>query len=405
MRILQINVTANWGSTGHIAEEIGRVVQEKGWESYMAYGKNFISSTSNLLHVNTWRDYYIHIFRTRVFDQHGLGSIKATRKLIGEIEKIAPSIIHLHNIHGYYINYPILFAYLSKIETPVVWTLHDCWTFTGHCSYYSYVGCERWRTLCHDCPQPRAYPSSWLIDRSEQNFRDKLHAFTSVGNMNLVPVSGWLAGEIRHSFLKNYPMRVIHNGINTEIFKPKEISKSVLGFDEKFIILGVASVWSLRKGLADFIKLREMLSDEFMIVLIGLDKNQIKNLPAGIIGIRRTNSVQELAAYYSVSDVFLNPTWEDNFPTTNLEALSCGTPVITYKTGGSVEAVDDNTGFIVEQGDIVAVVNIVKQIKETGKQWWASACRERAVRLYDKRERYKEYLQLYENLLSPIIDY
>jgi putative colanic acid biosynthesis glycosyltransferase len=401
MRILQINVTANWGSTGHIAEEIGRVVQEKGWESYMAYGRNFVSSTSNLLHVNTWRDYYIHIFRTRVFDQHGLGSVKATRKLISEIEKIAPSIIHLHNIHGYYINYPILFAYLSKIDIPIVWTLHDCWTFTGHCSHYSYVGCERWRTLCHDCPQPRAYPSSWMIDRSEQNFRDKLHAFTSVGNMILVPVSEWLAGEIRYSFLKNYPMRVIHNGIDTEIFKPKEISKSDLGLDEKFTILGVASVWSLHKGLADFIKLREKLSNEYMIVLIGLDENQIKQLPAGIIGIRRTNSVQELAVYYSVSDVFLNPTWEDNFPTTNIEALSCGTPVITYRTGGSVEAVDDNTGFIVEQGDIVAVVNIVKQIKEKGKQWWASACRERVVRLYDKRERYEEYLQLYESLLSP----
>ena len=295
MRILQINVTANWGSTGHIAEEIGRVVQEKGWESYMAYGRNFVSSTSNLLHVNTWRDYYIHIFRTRVFDQHGLGSVKATRKLISEIEKIAPSIIHLHNIHGYYINYPILFAYLSKIDIPIVWTLHDCWTFTGHCSHYSYVGCERWRTLCHDCPQPRAYPSSWMIDRSEQNFRDKLHAFTSVGNMILVPVSEWLAGEIRYSFLKNYPMRGIHNGIDTEIFKPKEISKSDLGLDEKFTILGVASVWSLHKGLADFIKLREKLSNEYMIVLIGLDENQIKQLPAGIIGIRRTNSVQELA--------------------------------------------------------------------------------------------------------------
>lgn len=401
MRILQINVTANWGSTGHIAEEIGRIVQEKGWESYMAYGRNFVSSTSNLLHVNTWKDYYMHIFRTRVFDQHGLGSVKATRKLISEIEKIAPSIIHLHNIHGYYINYPILFAYLSKIDIPIVWTLHDCWTFTGHCSHYSYVGCERWRTLCHDCPQPRAYPSSWLIDRSERNFRDKLHAFTSVGNMILVPVSEWLAGEIRHSFFKNYPMRVIHNGIDTEIFKPKEISKSDLGLDEKFTILGVASVWSLHKGLVDFIRLREKLSNEYMIVLIGLDENQMKHLPAGIIGIRRTNSVQELAAYYSVSDVFLNPTWEDNFPTTNIEALSCGTPVITYRTGGSVEAVDDNTGFIVEQGDIVAVVKIVKQIKERGKQWWASACRERVVRLYDKRERYKEYLQLYESLLSP----
>lgn len=179
-----------------------------------------------------------------------------------------------------------------------------------------------------------------------------------------------------------------------------QASKLDLGLKEKFVILGVANVWSQRKGMRDFFSLREKLSDEYVIVLVGLDDKQIKHLPEGIVGIKRTNSVQELAAYYSASDVFLNPTWEDNFPTTNLEALSCGTPVITYRTGGSIEAVDSNTGFIVEQGDIVAVVNIVKQIKGTGKQWWASACRERAIRLYDKRETCKKYLQLYESLLS-----
>ena len=200
--------------------------------------------------------------------------------------------------------------------------------------------------------------------------------------------------------MKDYPVRVIHNGIDIGVFTPMQICKSDLGLEDKFMILGVASVWSPRKGLADFIKLRKSLSDDFCIVLIGLDEKQIKELPNGIIGIKRTNNIQELAGYYSVSDVFFNPTWEDNFPTTNLEALSCGTPVITYCTGGSVEAIDDNTGFIVEQGDITSVMNIVRLIKKSGKQLWSSACRGRAAKIYDKRERYAEYLQLYERLIN-----
>lgn len=400
MKLLQINSVLNWGSTGRIAEEIGQMVLDKGWDSYIAYGRQYNKSKSHTLKIGNDYAVYNHGLQTRLQDNHGLSSRKETQHFIKQIEIINPDVIHLHNIHGYYLNYSLLFDFLFKVNIPVVWTLHDCWPFTGHCSYYSYVECKRWRTLCHDCPQKRDYPSSWFIDRSEQNFRDKLRAFTSVKNMILVPVSEWLAGEVQQSFLGKYPIQVIHNGIDVTTFSPMQASKLDLGLKEKFVILGVANVWSQRKGMRDFFSLREKLSDEYVIVLVGLDDKQIKHLPEGIVGIKRTNSVQELAAYYSASDVFLNPTWEDNFPTTNLEALSCGTPVITYRTGGSIEAVDSNTGFIVEQGDIVAVVNIVKQIKGTGKQWWASACRERAIRLYDKRETCKKYLQLYESLLS-----
>lgn len=281
-----------------------------------------------------------------------------------------------------------------------MWTLHDCWSFTGHCSYYSYVGCNRWQTLCNDCPQKRSYPISWLLDRSEQNYRDKIQAFTSVKKLTLVPVSNWLAGEIKQSFLKDYPIKVIHNGIDTDTFVPRELNKVDLGLEDRFLILGIASVWSSRKGLADFIELRKFLPDDYSIVLIGLDEKQIRSLPKGIVGIKRTNSVGELAAYYSLSDVYFNPTWEDNFPTVNLEALACGTPVITYRTGGSVEAVDENTGFIVEQGDIISVTKIVQLIKEKGKGYWTSICRERATSLYDKRKRYLEYIHLYEKLVN-----
>lgn len=400
MKVLQINVTANWGSTGRIAEEIGEKIISKGGDSYVAYGRHANSSTSHLIRIGTNVDVYMHFVQTRLWDRHGLASVISTRKLIKNIIKIQPDIIHLHNIHGYYLNYLLLFDFLSKYNVPVVWTLHDCWLFTGHCAYYSFAECKRWRTLCYDCPQKEKYPSSLFLDRSKRNFQDKFYAFTSVKNLTLVPVSEWLASEVRQSFLKDYSVRVIHNGIDTDIFTPIQIRKVELGMNDKFVVLGVASVWSSRKGLADFIKLRKMLKDDCLIILIGLNKKQIGNLPKGVIGIERTNSIQELAKYYSVADVFLNPTWEDNFPTTNLEALACGTPVITYCTGGSIEAIDKNTGFIVEQGDLEDVVNKINIIKQSGKDSYVLNCRLRVVEFYDKRSRYDEYMQLYKDLLT-----
>lgn len=400
MKLFQINSTLNWGSTGRIAEEIGQTVMEQGWESYIAYGRYRNSSISNAIQIGDRWNICSHFLQSRLLDNHGLASRKATKNLITQIEKIRPDIIHLHNIHGYYLNYQVLFDFLAKFDIPIVWTLHDCWAFTGHCAYYSYKQCYRWRTLCCNCPQENAYPASWFMERSEQNFRDKLRSFTSLRNMTLVPVSEWLANDVKQSFLKNSSIQVIHNGIDVEIFKPQQVNKTDFRFGDKFVILGVASIWSSRKGLTDFVKLRNRLSDDYVIVLIGVDDKILKTLPKGVVGIRRTNSVQELAIYYSMADVFLNPTWEDNFPTTNLESLACGTPVITYRTGGSVEAVDDRTGFIVEQGDIDEIVNIIKQIKCVGKQQWAFTCRERAVRLYNKKERYAEYLHLYENLID-----
>ena len=268
--LLQLNVVANWGSTGHIVEEIGKLAKSHNFESYIAYGRDTNSkSLSKLIHIgNNW-DVKYHVLQSRLLDNHGLASKQVTRTFIKQIDSIKPDIVHLHNIHGYYLNYEILFDYLAQLDIPIVWTLHDCWAFTGHCAYYSYVGCNRWRTLCHDCPQKKSYPSSWFADRSEQNFRDKLHAFTSVRNMTLVPVSAWLAEEVSLSFLKDYPIQVIHNGIDTDVFSPKQICKSNLGLKDKFMILGVASVWETRKGLDDFIKLRKLLSDDESSLLIG----------------------------------------------------------------------------------------------------------------------------------------
>lgn len=353
MILLQINVTANWGSTGKIAEDIGKLAIKNGWESWIAYGRGNPNSESNLIRIGNDFDMRLHGIGTRLFDNHGLMSKSVTKDFIKKIKGLKPDIIHLHNIHGYFINYKILFDYLKEWGGPVVWTLHDCWPFTGHCAYYDYVGCSKWQNECMNCPQLRSFPSSLWKDRSYNNFQDKKRAFCGHPNITFVPVSEWLRNELSKSFLKDYPAVTIHNGIDIDIFHPiEDMSQN----SDKKLILGVASVWDKRKGLEEFVKLRDKLPEDYEILLIGLSKDQISALPKGITGIRRTENIEELVRYYNKADVFVNPTLEDNFPTTNLEALACGTPVITYNTGGSPEAVDKNTGFIIpyQNADMLA---------------------------------------------------
>jgi putative colanic acid biosynthesis glycosyltransferase len=401
-KILQINSVVNSGSTGRIAEEIGQTAMAAGWKSYIAYGRNDRPSQSELIKIGNDWDIKMHGLQTRLFDKHGLGSRSATIELIGKIKEISPDIIHLHNIHGYYINIEILIQYLKEINTPVVWTFHDCWPFTGHCTHFTYVGCEKWKTQCFECPQKTEYPASWLVDRSEKNFYLKKELFTSLFNLTLVPVSNWLSGILKESFLQGYPIKLIHNGINTDVFKPStsRYFRSKHGLEHKFLLLGVASVWSPRKGLKDFFELSKHLNSDYQIVLVGLSRKQIEQLPNNILGIERTESVEELAEVYASCDVYVNPTYEDNFPTTNLESLACGTPVITYKTGGSPEAIDELTGIVVEQGNIAKLIDAFEMVKNKGKQYYSDACVNRAHRLYKKEDRFKDYLKLYEELLS-----
>ena len=401
-KLLQINSVVNSGSTGRIAEEIGQTAISNGWRSYIAYGRNERPSESKLIRIGTDWNVKMHGLQTRLFDRHGLGSKIVTENLVQQIEQIKPDIIHLHNLHGYYLNIEVLFNYLSKAGVPVVWTLHDCWSITGHCSHFDFIGCEKWKTECFRCPQKKEYPASFLMDRSKENYILKKKLFTSVDNLTLVPVSNWLANILKESFLKNTPVKVIHNGINTDVFQPTSghAIHTKYKLKNKFIILGVASVWSPRKGLKDFIELSKKPNSDLQIILVGLSKKQIKELPENIIGIERTESIFELAQLYSISDVYVNPTYEDNFPTTNLESIACGTPVITYETGGSSEAIDENTGIVVKKGDINDLVIAINQIKEKGKAFYTNACIKRANQFYKKEERYHEYIDLYNSLLK-----
>lgn len=398
--LLQINATLNWGSTGSIAEQIGILTQNNGWDSYIVSGSRY-SRESQLrkIIVGNLIDERIHALRSSLFDSHGLGSRLATRSLIDLISSIHPDIIHLHNLHGYYINYKELFIYLQSVDTPIVWTLHDCWSFTGHCTYFDKTNCEKWKTQCFQCSLIHEYPKSFLIDRSKRNYQLKKSLFTAVKNMTLVPVSGWLENLVKDSFLKNYPVKVIHNGVNLDNFKPM-ISKlkSKYSIENKYIVLGVANRWGERKGLTDFIRLSKC--PEYQVVLIGVTAKEKKELPNSIISIERTENQKELAEYYSIADVFVNPAYIDNFPTTNLEALACGTPVVTYRTGGCSEAVDEETGIKVDKGNYSGLIEAIENVRKKGKFFYAEACCRRAEKYFNKDDRFNEYIQLYEDLLN-----
>ena len=401
--IFQICVEGNTGSTGRIAEEIGILAIQRGWKSYIAFGRFPRPSKSNVIRIGSKWSVYLHVLKTRLFDKHCLGSKAATRKLIKQIIEIKPNIIHLHHLHGYYINIDILFDFLANANIPVVWTFHDCWSITGHCAYFDFVDCNKWQLECNNCPQKNEYPSSWLIDRSRKNFYQKKDLFTSVQNMVIVPVSNWLSELVGKSFLSNVPRKLIYNGIDINLFSPNLNNlkvKEKYNVGNRFVILGVASPWSRRKGFEDFIKLSYVLEDDIVIILVGLNKIQLKNLPSNVIGLSRTENQNELRNLYSMADVFVNPTWEDNFPTTNLESLACGTPVITYKTGGSIEAISNDTGFVINKGDINGIVKSINTIKRNGKEYYKDLCRKRAVDLYNKEDRFKEYLDLYEEMIK-----
>lgn len=406
-KLLQINpVLRTNTSTGRIVQEIGELAIKEGWDSYVAYsgGRDGLKPCkSKLIPVGGKADVAFHGLWTRLTDRHGLASWSATRRFIDEIKALKPDVIHIHNIHGYFLNYKILFDFLAQSDIPVVWTVHDCWLYTGHCYHYAAAGCYKWQSLCEDCPQKFEFPASYFVDRSRQNYLDKKEAFTSVPNMTIVTVSEWMKNEMSNSFLKNCQFQVIHNGIDLNVFSVQDNEQGVrqrYGLGDKRIILGLASIWSKEKGWDDFIEMAKMLNDNELIVLVGVSEKQQEQLPSNIVGIRRTENVQQLAELYSAADVFVNPTWQDNYPTVNLEAIACGTPVVTYRTGGSVEAINDSTGMIVEQGDVAGLLSAVREIMQRGTQFFKDSCRKFALENFDKEERYNDYLKLYDKLLK-----
>lgn len=390
--LLQINVSANWGSTGKIAESIGLASIRHGWESYIAYGRYCNPSQSHLIKIGTKSDTYLHYVHQRIFDDEGLCSKNATRQLIKTIKDLGPDIVQLHNIHDHYLNYRLLFEYLNRTDIKVVWTFHDCWAFTGHCFHFVTKKCKRWKTQCYGCPLQHEYPKT-LLDHSDENFSLKKNLFTKNKNLTIVACSEWMAHFVRESFLQDKPLYVIHNGVDLDIFKAKPNEK----VQKIFKVLAVSNVWNKDKGIDDILTLRNLLPEDYTMTIVGLNEKQLKKLPLGIKGIQRTQNVQELVKLYSEADVLINPTYADTFPTVNLEALACGTPVITYRTGGSPEAIDERTGVVVEQGDVNGLVEAIYRMKEDPLS--SADCRKRAEECFDKDKCFEKYVQLYEKLI------
>ena len=361
-----INSVCGIGSTGRICTDLAETLSQNGHEVKIAYGRGDVPDNFKHYAIKIGNDFDVklHVLYSRIFDNTGFGSYKATKKFLEWVKEYNPDVIHLHNIHGYYINIELLFDYLAKAKKRVIWTLHDCWAFTGHCPHFSFVKCDKWKYGCSNCPQKRGYPSSYVFDSSCLNWKRKKKIFTSVSNMTLITPSEWLAKLVRKSFLGKYPIKVINNGIDTDVFKPTLGNfRQNHNLMNKKILLGVSNQWTERKGLNDFIKLSSMISDDYRIVLVGLSDKQISSLPNNkIIGIRRTQSTKELAEIYTMADVFLNLSYEESFGLTTIEAISCGTAVIVYDTTALSEITPQCK---IQEGNLDKIVHILKkQVKK-----------------------------------------
>lgn len=406
-KLLQINpVVRENTSTGKIMRELGELAQAAGWESYIAYSRardGVPQHSSKLIPVGSKFDLLVHWLATRLFDAHGLASRRASRQLIRRIDEIDPDVVHIHNVHGYFLNYPLLLDYLAERGKPVVWTVHDCWLFTGHCYHYAAAGCDKWQTQCHDCPQKLAFPTSWLMDRSLRNFEAKRQALTVLPDFTLVTVSDWMRREVGKSFLRDVPCRVIHNGIDLNTFLPRPDAevRQRYSISTEHYVLAVASIWLPQKGLPDLVRLAGLLAPDEGLVLVGrISEEQKAAFPAGVTFIPRTEDAGALAALYSGALTLVNPTWQDNYPTVNLEAIACGTPVVTYRTGGSVESITPDTGFVVEQGDVEGLGSAIRTIRANGKEHYSEACRVYALQHFDRETCFKEYIRLYESIAT-----
>lgn len=392
-----INEECGTGSTGRICTDIAAALESNGNEVKIAFGRNadIVPAQYNKYAVRIGNDIdlKIHGLITRAFDATGFGSMRATRKFIHWIYQFDPDIIHLHNLHGYYINIDLLFSCLKQLNKPVVWTLHDVWPFTGHSAYCDAVGCSKWKNGCENCPQMKVYPKSY-VDRSKRNWERKRNIFCGVTNLTIVTPSKWLAELVEDSFLNEYPVKVINNGIDTGKFhKVSTHLRSDLRLQRKKILLSVATVWNDLKGLSDFERLADLLGENYKIILVGgMTNSQEKELPESILHIRRTQDVNEMVELYNTADIYLNLTYCDTYPTVNLEAASCGTPVITYAVGGSTESAEMFGGISVRRGDVEAVAHAVRESERLKVVIPADYD-------LDKKRAIKEYIGLYRGVL------
>lgn len=394
MKVLLINAVCGTGSTGRIVADIWKALKDQGHEAKVAYGVGHgsIVSPEDQICFNNKIGYYTHNILAKITDKTGMYSKRETKDLLKKIDEFQPDIIHLHNLHGYYINYPILFEYLAKKDIPVVWTLHDCWAYTGHCAYYSANQCALWKTDCEKCEHLQEYPRCYFNGNTKNNYKKKKAAFTSVSRMIITTPSNWLANEVKKSFLSKYPILTVYDAIDLNIFKPTASDfKTVHGIGSQQMILSVANVWEKRKGLDDIVELSKVLDSNKVLVIVGVDEDQKKKLPTDIIAIKRTANLDELVKIYSAADVFVNLSVEETFGMVTAEALACGTPVVAYDKTAVPEVVDKQSGVIVHAGNIQELVSGIRKAQSI-----SSENARRRAEMFDKKTEIERFMYIYQ---------
>lgn len=401
-KVLQIDSCLGIGSTGRIAEGIATAARKSGWDTYMAHGARYIGKTEQIpIMVGSKLDEYQHKLNSLILDNHGLNSRLATKKLINRIVEIDPDIIHLHCIHGYYINYEILLSFLAEYSHPVVWTQHDCWAFTGHCAHFEKIKCQKWKTGCKNCELKHAYPKTICLDRSSRNWNLKKKLISNIKDLTIVSVSKWLDSIVHESFLGDKSSRVIYNGIDRNIFQHRESTlRDEFQLQNRLILVGVATSWSEAKGLNDYAELSKVLDPQYKIVLIGLNESQRNKIPSSILGLPRTNNTIELAQWYSAADIVLNLSYQETFGLTTVEGLACGTPGIVYNSTASPELITPQTGIIVEPGNIDAIIDAISTITRSPEIFNTQCCVDHVKNNFDGNQLYKKYIELYNELLN-----
>lgn len=403
-KLLQIDSCLGVLSTGHISEGIAKVAMSQGWECYIAHGARYVGkSIQHSCQIESKTGEYVHYAKSLLLDAHGLGSVQATKRLVRHIGEIRPDVIQLHCIHGYYLNYKILFEYLAKADIPVVWTQHDCWAFTGHCTYFGFANCEKWKSQCFDCPLLKTYPKS-LTDNSRKNYTNKKQLFTNVKEMSVVSVSKWLDSVVSQSFLNKYPHRVIYNGIDTEVFRPfGELISEKYHIEKPHYLLAVSSSWSEEKGMSDYIRLSGILPDDYCLVMVGVDDSTRKQLPAKIVAIPRTDSKMELAMLYSQAEFVVSLSHSETMGLTIVEGMSCGTPAIVYNNTAQPETVTSEVGYVLDDGDYEGILSILEENRtfdDEQKRKRSMACVRRVKENFNDEQQYEKYVGLYNSLIG-----
>lgn len=399
-KIVQINSVCNT-STGQIMHDIQREAENQGYDTISFVGRRKTYTDLKCEKFGNGVSFWIHVALNTVFDCQGNGSYFATKKLIKRLREESPDIIHLHNLHGYYLNISLLFRYLKKEFTgKLYWTFHDCWPFTGHCPHFVIAQCDRWKCRCYCCPQKTIYPISFFRDASSKNYNNKKEMFTAIENLIIVTPSQWMKNLIKESFFKNFRIEVVNNGIDTNIFRPcmdRIVEKQILSKYKiplrRKILLGVASIWEKRKGLDFFIELSNCISEDYIIVLVGLNKWQMYTMPQNIIGIGRTENREELSVLYSAAHIFINPSMEESFSLVTVEAMACGTPVIALDTSAVKELIDVQSGIVLRENRVTDYLEAIKNIELSKLQEQRIA--ETALK-YSKQRMTEEILQLYK---------